>query len=599
MGRNHGAEYIYIQETEMAEEQQKTGFPHIDKPWLKYYYDETRAADIPQCTLYQFLKESTKNYSELDAIEFFGTKIKYKTLMAEIDAAAKGFVAAGVKKGDIVTIFTSNLPEMVYSVYALNRIGAIFNMEYVTSTEKDAVAAVERCNSKVIMIMDALLTKFAEIPGKASCVEKCIILPLGRSMPFFKRTLAKSKLGKFHCAKEVKYDDFIAAGKDVKLPAEEYVPNAVAAILHSGGTTGVPKGVLIAGESFNSVVWECMHCGANYEAGDRFFHSIPPFHAFGMGTGVHMPLCLGLCTTMMVKFDDETILKEFERCRPNHVFVALPHANLIVQNTKITDFSKFKTMVMGGAAVPEEQEKAIDKFLHDHGSTARPMVGYGMSELSSAVCIENNRWYGKVGSVGIPFSKSVVRVVDPDSGESLPYNKEGELWFAGPGVMLGYYKNEAETNNVISVDEDGTRWMHTGDMGHVDEDGFVFITGRMKRIYSVRNEKGGAMFKMFPDYITNIIDQYEGVKDSAVVCIPNPDFRHVAIAYIIPEEGVDKDELYKGVLAHCKSELAGHLIPRKFFFVDEIPFTPIGKPDFHKLEDDATKRTEGEVFTVL
>lgn len=574
-------------------ENEKTGYPEIDRPWLKYYPKSTLESDIPQCTMLQYMRSGAQKYSDYDAIGYFGRKIKYKKLLEEIDKAAKGFAALGVKRGDIVTVFTTNLPEMVYVVYALNRLGAIFNMEYVTVSSKEAAAAVKRCKSKVIMILDALLEKYADVPDKAECVEHCVVLPLWRSMPVFKKAVAKAKLSKAHCGKEITYADFIKNGKGLTLPEEKYIPDEPAAVLHSGGTTGTPKGVLITNENFNSVAWECSNSGATYAAGDRFFHSIPPFHAFGMGTGVHLPLSIGFCATMMVKFDEAMILAEFEKCKPNHIICAPSQANYILNNTKLKDFSFLKELIIGGADVPNEQESFFDNFLNTHGSKARPMVGYGMSELASAVCLENNAWYGKLGSVGIPFSKSIVKAVDPDTGKDLKYNEEGELWVSGPGLMLGYYENEAETKDAIIVDEKGTRWIHTGDMGHIDEDGFVFITGRMKRIYITRPVKGGPLFKMFPDYITNVILQVEGILECSVVCIPHKEYRALGIAFIVPKSGCDIAELENNIRRHCEEELAAHLMPKAFYFVNCIPHTPIGKPDFHLLEADAQKRTEG------
>lgn len=236
------------------------------------------------------------------------------------------------------------------------------------------------------------------------------------------------------------------------------------------------------------------------------------------------------------------------------------------------------------------QESSLGSFFASRNSAARPNIGYGMSELASAVCTELNRYYGKVGSVGLPLPKANIRVVDTETKEELPYNQDGELYISSPGLMAQYHLNEAETKAVLYTDSNGVRWIKSGDLGHIDEDGFVFITGKLKRIYTARAQKDGPIMHIFPDYIANVVAKHPAVNECAIVCIPHPDLKSVPIAFVTVNEHDNSAEIPQKILDYCMTELPQHSIPKRCYVVPSIPKTPIGKVDYRALEQQAENK---------
>lgn len=314
-------------------------------------------------------------------------------------------------------------------------------------------------------------------------------------------------------------------------------------------------------------------------------HSIPPFHAFGLGTGINMPLQLGFELILIPSFDEKTIVDFYVKYRPTHLLVGPSHIQGIITSRKAArlNLSHIKTFALGGAALTSALAAASDSFLDMHGAKCKTCVGYGMSELASTVCTGTNSLHIKPGSVGIPFCKANVKVLGEDSGSELGYCQPGELCFSSPGLMLGYYNNDSATNSAIFTDDHGTRWLHTGDIGYVDTDGFVFVTGRAKRIYAARSEKGGMFFKLYPDYITSVISEIEHVNDCAVVCISDPDCKYIPAAFIVGD-GTPHVQIREHILRCCAARMASHNIPKKLIFMDKLPVTPAGKVDYRALE---------------
>lgn len=563
-----------------------TGFPSIDKPWLKYYREGLSESPLPSCTMYEYLEQNNKDYSDDFALVYFGKKITYGGLFDGIDQTAKALQYIGVQDGDIVTILSSNTPETIMSVYALNRLGAIANMEYVTETVENTRAAIEKCKSKVVIVLDALMEKFSAL-AESPIIEHILVLPLSRSMPIFLRTLLQlQSKSKHDYSKAIYYSSLLAKAKDENLHIAKYAENTPAVILHSGGTTGIPKGVLLSNDNLNSVAWQNINFDVGYQRGETFMHSIPPFHAFGLGLGIHMPLCLGLCMILSPKFDEISIVKMFMKYKPNYAIFGCTHALHIAKYCD-SDLSFLKMFAMGGASISKEDEESINDFLSKHNSKSHACIGYGLSETSSEICAELNKWYGKVGSVGIPFCKANVKILSIDTLEEQKYNKEGEICLSAPSLMLEYYQNKDETDKVIFFSSDGSRYLRTGDTGYMDEDGFLFITGRIKRIYSTRDVPGGTFFKLFPDYITSLIRNLTHVCDAAVVCIPNEDYRNIAIAYVVTNDDINENDIENEINSHLRSVVPDYCIPKHIVIVKSIPTTPIGKVDFKALENMA------------
>ncbi len=580
-----GCEFFICKVKRMQEqtETKLTGYPSIDKPWLKYYSEEAINAPLPQCTLYDYLWENNKDHLNDVALNYFDRKITYGELFKNIKKAANGLFSIGVREGDIVTVFSVNTPETIYSLYALNLLGAIPNMEYITESGKEAVSAIEKCKSETIIILDALLPRFSCV---ATCdiVKSIVVLPVCRSMPTVKRVLYHLKAKRNFCIKGIMFDAMIKCG--IPCQKAEYQAGKTAVIVHSGGTTGVPKGVALSNDSLNYIAWIFKNNENDSKRGDTWLCAIPAFHAFGLAMGIIFPLSRGMQLILVVKYNDQELVRLFIKHKPNHIMGSGAHIPSIQENKKIQkmDLSFFKTCGLGGTPLSVSKEKELIDFLAARGSTAKASIGYGMSETSSAISTELNRYYGKPGSCGIILCKSNVKVVEQDGYIEQPYGQTGELLFSGPGVMTEYYQNKEETAHALFVDEFGIKWVRSGDLGYVDEDGFLFITGRVKRIYSTRSEKNGTIYKLFPDYVAKVILQVPNIEDCAVVCIDDPDYKTIAIAYVVVNTAFNLELIKKAIENHVSEVLPSYCVPKRVCFIKSIPLTPIGKIDFQALE---------------
>ena len=549
------------------------GYPTTDKVWKKYNTEEALNLKVPEKTIYEYLCDCSRDYMDLVAITYFKNKITYRELFENIDTAAGQLTKLGVKQGDIVTMITSNTPETVYYIYAINMIGAISNLEYPTLNEDFIYKEIQLTQSNTVIILDVLYKKFENILKK---VKNVIVVSVSDSMSTLPRIIYNAKF-------KAKNDNLSSAKKSdgtafVKAPYEK---NRTAMIMHSGGTTGIPKGVELTNENINAIALQYRNSGLEYIAGETLMHSIPPFHAFGFSIGIHTPLCAGLNVIGTLKFDEEHVCKMFYKHKPNHFITGGTFSKAILRDKpESLDMSYLKTFAIGGSSVLKEDVPVLNEFLAAHRSKSRLLTGYGMSEFSSAVSNERNDCH-KVGSVGVPLPLVNAKVVSVEDGRELKYNEIGELCFNSPSMMKQYYKNQKATDDMTEIDSNGVKWLHTGDCGYIDEDGFIFITGRLKRIYTTMSNE--ALFKLFPDYVENTVREVAGVEDCAVICVKHPVRKYVPVLYYITSNS-DTAELEARIKEHCLKELPEYAQPYEMYTTDSFPLTTVGKINYLELE---------------
>jgi len=560
--------------------------PSQVKPWLKYFSEEAINKEIPQNTVYGYLKECNENTLNDNALNYFGKQITFGTLFENADKAASAFKSLGIEQGDIVTFCTVTVPETVYAFYGLNKIGAISNMVDPRTSSEGICEYLEESNSHHVVVIDAAYEKIQPIIERAN-IKNIIVLNAAESLP------AALKVGYklTNKAPKIEYNNSVMTWNTFIAKAEGEVENVYAkdhpaTVMHTGGTTGNPKGVLLTNDNMNAMAIQFGYSGVNYNRDQRFLNIMPPFIAYGVICGLHTPLCLGLEVVIVPKFEPSTIGSLIRKYKPSHMMGVPTHYENLMNSKKMKgfDLSFFESSGSGGDTMNTACEQRLNSFLKAHGGKYPVSQGYGMTEMSAAAsCNFKNITRSK--SVGIPMLKTTISVFKPGTTEELGFNEEGEICMTGPTMMLGYLGRDDETAKVKIMHDDGQYWIHSGDIGVMDEDGFLYIKGRVKRMI-IRPDG----FKVFPSFIENVIAAHPAVETCAVVGANDKSEAQgqLPVAFIVIKEEFNAvaDKIRSEIAARCKEELAEYALPVEYDVLDELPRTSIGKVDYRALVKD-------------
>ena len=539
--------------------------------------------------MFDLIYENNKDYPNELALKYMDIQVTFAEMWEHIEEVVKALNALGVREGEIITIAMPNTPEFVYLAYAINRVGAVMNIIHPLPGKEELHGYLEEAQSRFFFMFDGTYAIIKD-SLKQTPVQKAIVVSPAYSLSAIKRTLYKlakfPKLDKSMC---IDWDTFLKNGKNAPAHTVKKDPQKMAVISHTGGTTGDPKGVMLSDYAMNSVAYQVWQ---TFDLADRrqltILVVLPPFVNYSFVNGIHEGLTMGDTLALLPEFKPEDFADYYKQYKPN-VINSIPQYCLAMLNDpklKDMDLSELKYVVAGGEAMDATAEAELNAFLKDHGADIQVTKGYGCTEFTSVVTYT----YPEVNflhSVGIPFPFVNVKIVDPDTNEELPCGERGELCVTGPGLMLGYYNNQEATDDIVKVHEDGQRWLHMGDLGFVDEDGVVFITGRIKRIIMTKGDDGNVT-KMFPDRIENAINKCEDVNASCVVGVKDDERIHYPKAYIELKESFTNEALAREhILEICQKKLPGYQVPVEIEFMSELPRTERGKIDYKALDTDA------------
>lgn len=566
-------------------QEKMTGYPSIDKPWLKYYSKDAINTPLPKAGLYEYIRIQNEGHGEDIAIRYFDREITYSTMFHEIDKIAKSFSALGVSPGDVVSFIAITTPEIIYSIYALNKIGAVCNMLDPRMSDSTINSLVERADSKYMVLLDMFTNKIKSCEEKSNL--KIILLSMDELSTLENRAnLVTTEYTNDNTGSSpLRWDKFVRLGmgqtSTITFPYKENWPSLIE---YTGGTTGEPKGVVLSSDNINSLAEQYKRSGIDLSRGHSWQTVSAPFIAYAFVFRMHFPLSYGMVCKIII-YDPKTIAADTVNNEYNHIA-----ANPLVWETIIhlpeaqnRDFSHLIAPITGADYMSIKLEKEINEFLFNHGCKWKLCQGYGLTEVASGICVDISNERNRVGSVGIPFVATSVSSFDTDTGEELPYDSVGEICISGPSIMLGYLKNEAATNEIIRRHKDGSIWLHSGDLGHIDKDGFIFIDGRIKRMLVRYN---GA--KVFPPIIEKVIAECNAIQKCVVVGWHDSKNAggQVPIAFIVvKKEYQDKKiEIEQELTRLCQEGLPDYAQPEQYLFVDSFPITPVGKVDYRALE---------------
>ena len=564
-------------------------------PWTKYYGNTPKNLNYPHKTMFELLAATAKQYPDNTAYVFMGKKTSYTEFMKRIDAAAKGLYEMGIRKGDKVTICMANTPQALDCFYALNRIGAIPNMIHPLSAAKEIAFYLNFSKSKAILTLDQFYYKVEEILPELENPTEILIakvvdelpFPLNMLYPLTKGARAVKKLPK---TGYTLWYDMVAKGKNAQLPAHDGKYDECAAILYSGGTTGTTKGIMLSNLNFNAQGLQTIAAsGYPSVAGMKMLSVMPVFHGFGLGIGIHTALIGGATCILIPQFSVQVYADTLIKQKPNLIpgVPTLFEALLRAPSLEGQDLSFLKGIFSGGDSLSPELKKKVDAFLKDHNCSEQIREGYGTTECVTASCL-TPKDYARDRSIGVPFPDTYYKIVKPGTTEEADANTEGEVCVSGPTVMLGYMDNPEETANTLRSHHDGRIWLHTGDLGYMDQDGFVYFRQRIKRMIVTSG------YNVYPSQLENIIDGHEKVLLSCVIGVKDEYRGQKLKAYVVPMPGIEPtEELKKEILDYCSHHVAKYAMPRELEFRKELPKTLVGKVAYRVLEEEANAAQEG------
>ncbi|MBQ2639372.1 MAG: acyl--CoA ligase [Bacilli bacterium] len=562
---------------------------NINKKSASYWpKDVRRGFKVPDMTMYEYLVSRSKDNLNLNCIGYFDKNITYKTFFKKVEECAKSFKKLGVVEGDVITICMPNTPEAIIAFYACNKIGAIANMVHPLSGQEEIKLYVNETNSKILMMIDVCYEKVKEIINETS-LYKTIVVSAKDSMPLLFKVGYQFTRGfkvlkpKRRDRNYIYWNDFIINGLTYN---EEITHNMKkddpAVILHSGGTTGVPKGIVLSNANFNALEQQCEVNIDKAETGDKIITILPIFHGFGLGVCIHTGMCKGIKNILMPEFDNKRFTKILKSEKPQLLACVPTLWNGMVTNKALenTDLSFLKYCINGGDTMYSDAETRFNDFLHKHGANIKLSTGYGMTESTAATCYS----YGEsnvLGSIGVPMVGNLYKICIPNTDCEVEVGEEGEICVNGPTVMLGYLNNEKETNLVLRRHKDKKIWLHTGDLGYIAPNGIVYFTQRLKRMI-VSNG-----YNIYPSQIEEVIESHDKVLQCSVVGVPHKYKGEVAKAYIVLKEGVSASmHLKKEIKELCKDSLAKYSLPKEYEFRKSLPQTLLGKVNYKKLSDE-------------
>ena len=581
-----------------------TGYASIDKPWQKYYSKEAITASIPELTAYQYMVSQNKDNLSTKAIMYYGKKISYKNYIDMIDETARRLYNLGVTEGEVVTVMSVANPELEVLFYALNKLGAVINLIDVRSDYKQIKKYLMEVKSSEVVVMDNFLPEFdkcMEDEDIDNIVENVITLSPYNSVLFPFNVLAEKKSRKedstlYSKIDEIKkknkymtWNDLMSVHKYRYPRYPRYKKNMVAALVHTGGTTGVPKTVKLSNENFNAMAIQYKSLNANYNKGDTFLNGIVPFVAYGIVVTIHMPMCLGMTNIIAPILSPKEFTEFMIKYKPNHTITVPTYVEHFVHDRKADsmNWKCLKNLGIGGDYFPEQSEIYVNEFLKNHGSSSIAEKGYGMTENSSTagVCLVG---VNKTNSLGIPLPLNTYGIFERGTDKELKYGEEGEICITGPTEMLGYLDNEEEERKVIKIHSDGKKWIHSEDVGIIDEDGFLFFKGRYKRLIP----HGG--FKLYPSYIEGVIMKHPDIDNCCVISIPDKVYgASPEVHVVIKKDSVSElKKLKEELIKLCQDKLPSYSQPEDFIFEEDLPLTSVGKVDYKKVEKMRIKKLE-------
>ena len=559
-------------------------------PWIDYLGDLPASLEYFDGTMFDAVNEISKKYPNNVAFDFMGKPTTYKKLVERIETCARALKTIGIREGDKVTIAMPNCPQAIYLFYAVNLVGGIANMIHPLSAEKEIEFYLNESKSVTAITLDQFYHKFEHIRNNTNVVNIIIASikdELAHPIKAGYMLTSGRKIAKIpDDAPVIRWKEFMKMSKhcfyNYKVSKKSEDP---AVILYSGGTTGTTKGIVLTNRNFNALGQQVIAANPMFKPGDKMLAAMPVFHGFGLGVCIHTMLSHGGRCVLVPRFTPKSYAKDLMKYKCNFIagVPTLYEALLRLPGMEKADLSCLKGVFSGGDSLSIELKKKLDKFLEEHKASIKVREGYGTTETVTACCLTPSHM-SKEGSIGLPFPDTYIKIVEPGTDKELPYGEEGEILLAGPTVMKEYMDHPDETAQTLRTHSDGLTWVYTGDLGKMDDQGFVYFKGRAKRMIV------SSGYNIYPAQLENILDAHELVQMSCVIGVPDEIKIQKVKAFVKLASGVEaNDETKQRLLEYCKKNIAKYAMPYDIAFKDDMPKTLVGKVAYRVLEEEELK----------
>ena len=568
-------------------------------PWEPYMGDVPMHLDYFDGSMFEAIQRSAEKYPNNIAYDFMGKPTTYRKLVQDVEQCAKSLKTLGIRAGDRVTIAMPNCPQAVTMFYAVNLVGGVASMIHPLSAEKEIEYYLNISHSVTAITLDQFYDKFERVRANTEIVNIIIASikdALSRPVRAGYMLTEGRKIEKIpDDAPVIRWDQFLRLGSacswNYKVKREG---SDLAVILYSGGTTGTSKGIALTNKNFNALGQQIVATNPMFRPGDKMLAAMPVFHGFGLGVCIHSMLSQGGRCILVPRFTPKSYAKLITKYKCNFIagVPTLYEALLRLPGLEKADYSSLKGVYSGGDSLSVELKKKLDKFLYDHRSVVQVREGYGTTETVTACCLTPTHMF-KEGSIGIPFPDTYIKIVKPDTDEELPYGEEGEILLAGPTVMNGYLDNPEETAQTLRKHADGLTWVYTGDLGTMDDQGFVYFRGRAKRMIVTSG------YNVYPAQLENILDSHDKVTMSCVIGVPDEIKIQKVKAFVVLRPDVARsEETKKELMDYCRKHVAKYAMPADIEYRDELPKTLVGKVAYRQLEEEEERKRSAAPETV-
>lgn len=572
---------------------EKTGYASVDKPWLEHYDYSLIRDEIPSQTIYSLAYDMNKNNLGNVALDVRmskndfkqGLKVTYRDLFNRSRLVARALKELGVKDDEIIPLIVPNVPEARYFIYGNSYLGSTSYPISPLMPANDLERIIKENGIKNLVVFDYFYEKYKNVIENTN-LNSVITLDGMESLPSYIKNIMRLKKKSNSLNDNVlSYDEFVRLGRKDSFSAKEYDPNHNAAIIGTSGTTGSSKGVCLSDKNINAVAL-AYYDGQLFEG--TMLDALIPSIGYGISM-VHYQTVSGKYVYLIPELLTDKFPRALEVLKPNN-FPGGPvhYINLKASNINLSKLPKYKNYISGGASLPADVESSLNKVENGYVETSPNLdlvvrQGYGLSENTALGSYSKIGAY-KFGSIGIPLPYETVAIFEPNTDKELKYGERGEICITGEAMMREYLNNPEETDKVLMLHSDGKKWIHTKDIGYMDEDGNIFHVDRIKNIFM---RKG---FNVHPSKIADFLDSIYFVKNSTVIGFDDPQEQAVPVAFIeLDAKYLDRniDELKDELRIACYESLEETSIPVDFVFVDMIPVNLGGKIDNNKIKNEA------------